>query len=259
MHELPLVFFTVLAQASVGLLLIGAINQWTHKSVKSSNVSWQLTLVALLLVCLAGVCAIFHLGKPFRAINALFGVGRSPMSNEIFVCGIYGGLLALNLALLQWRAKLTLWITASRIAAVVAGIVLIALIPTVYTLETIAPWDTSFTALQMVLAALTIGGALALIWLPNRMNLVITSVAVIAGLLSTPSYLVYLSSTVPEILQQTVMFFDVKFALYGVALVTAVIGYKTQRLPVAIGASCVFIIAELAGRIAFYNLWSITM
>ena len=259
MHELPLVFFTVLAQASAGLLILSVIHQVLSGKNASQSTLFKMGIAALVIVGIAGCSAILHLGRPFRAMNALFGAGRSPMSNEIISCAIYGGLLFVNLAVTYLRPQLKGLQLAARLLTAVAAVVLLILIPKVYTIETIPQWHTVFTPLQMVLAAFTAGGALALIWQPTRTNFLIMVIATIGSFLMTPSYMAHLSATAPAMLQKGMGFFDAKMALYCLALVMAVVSYKKKVLPMAVCSGVVFILAELAGRIAFYDLWSIGM
>ncbi|MZI95006.1 hypothetical protein F9817_17655 [Vibrio sp. CAIM 722] len=259
MHELPLVFFTVLAQASAGLLILSVINQLINRKATTDQALFKMGVACLILVALAGGSAILHLGRPFRAMNALFGTGRSPMSNEIVSCAVYGGLLFISLAVMYLRPKLKGLLLLLRVITAVSAVVLIVLIPRVYTLLTIPQWDTHFTSYQMILAAFTSGGALALIWQPTRLNMVITVFAAVLGFLIIPSYMAHLSASSPEMLMQGMGFFDAKLALYAVALVLAVYSYKKRIVPVALSSGVVFIVAELAGRIAFYDLWSIGM
>lgn len=259
MHELPLVFFTVFAQASAGLLIVMVINQCLCRHDLNDKARFATSILSLVLVGVAGFSALLHLGQPFRAINALFGSGRSPMSNEIVSCGVYGGLLFVSVTVAYLRPAMTPVITIVRLLAAIAGMVLLILIPKVYTLTTIPQWDTPYTSIQMILAALTTGGTLAMIWQPNRFNLLITTIGVISGVAIVPGYMAYLSDTVPQMLQHGMGFWNTKFALYAVALVLAVFSYRKPTKSLAISASVIFLIAELCGRIAFYDLWSISM
>ncbi len=258
MHELPLVFFTVLAQASAGLFILMTLNKLIIKR-PDDKAMFVSGVISLVIVGVAGFSAILHLGQPFRAINALFGTGRSPMSNEIVSCSIYGGLLFAHLAVSYLRPQMTNAIKASRIATAIAGIALLVLIPKVYTIETIPQWNTSYTMIQMLLAAFTAGGALAMILQPNRINLVVTVLSVMLSVFILPSYLAFLSQTAPHMLELGMSFWNAKFALYVVAVALAVLAYRKNWMPLAIGSSAVLIIAELSGRIAFYDLWSINM
>lgn len=87
MHELPLVFFTVLGQTAVGLFtlawLSNKLGMTTPLQLKQANI------VGLILVMAGLLIGTLHVGQPLRAINMLLGVGRSPMSNEILLSGLF--------------------------------------------------------------------------------------------------------------------------------------------------------------------------
>ena len=259
MHELLLVFFTVLAQASAGLLILSVLHQLLGGHQVHSATLFKVGIAALVIVGVAGCSAILHLGRPFRAMNALFGVGRSPMSNEIFSCAVYGGLLFVSLAVTYLRPAMEKAQLLLRVLTAVAAVVLLILIPAVYTIETIPQWSTSYTLWQMVLAGFTAGGALTLIWLPSRVSMVITVVATLLSGMMLPGYMAHLSATAPDMLQHGMGFFNAKMALYVIALVLSVVGFVKQKTSLASIAAVAFILAELAGRIAFYDLWSIGM
>ena len=79
MHELPLVFFTVFTQSAVGafiLLLIGGAMGLIEPR--------RMAIGLFSVMCLFGVGVVLgtiHVGQPLRALNMLFRVGSSPMSN----------------------------------------------------------------------------------------------------------------------------------------------------------------------------------
>lgn len=259
MHELPLVFFTVLAQASAGLLILSVVNRLVFAKQYDEERNKTMLLVCFGIVALAGICAIFHLGRPLRAINALFGLGRSPMSNEIFSCAVYGGLVLVCVLLSYLRPGLKGVQLAVQVLAAIAGVVLLLLIPAVYSFPTVTQWSTSFTQAQMILAAFTLGGALCLVWLPNRFNVIVTVVATLLSFFIVPSYMAFLADTAPAMLTNGMQFWDAKLVLYGLALVFALFGYQKSYRTVTLGCCGLFLLAELAGRVAFYDLWSITM
>ena len=89
MHELPLVFFTVLAQAAAGAYLILLLSQPVN-GMDERKLSFGI-LVSMALLSLGMLVGMFHLGVPMRALNLLAGIGRSPMSNEILLGGAFAG------------------------------------------------------------------------------------------------------------------------------------------------------------------------
>lgn len=87
MHELPLVFFTVLGQTAVGLFalvwLSNKLGLTTALQLKQANI------VGLILMLVGLIIGTLHVGQPLRAMNMLLGVGRSPMSNEILLSSLF--------------------------------------------------------------------------------------------------------------------------------------------------------------------------
>ena len=127
MHELPLVFFTVFTQSAVGafiLLLIGGAMGLIEPR--------RMAIGLFSVMCLFGVGVVLgtiHVGQPLRALNMLFRVGSSPMSNEIVLSACFaaaGGLGSLGLLLNRGGAmlcKVLVWLAAA------IGVVFIFAIP----------------------------------------------------------------------------------------------------------------------------------
>lgn len=122
-------------------------------------------MVSLILVGVAGFSAILHLGQPFRAINALFGAGRSAMSNEIISCAVYGGFVFLAVLIMHYKLGSKAIINALSGLVVISALALITLIPRVYNFDTVVHWHTGYTSLQMVLTSVVLGGALACVFI----------------------------------------------------------------------------------------------
>lgn len=102
-----------------------------------------------------------HVGQPLRFFNMLLGVGRSPMSNEAFLSGVFVGCAAATLFFTLFF-KHTLLRELANIAAVVSGLAFVWSIPQVYNIATIANWDTGYTTLQMWMTML-VGAARSLL------------------------------------------------------------------------------------------------
>nr|WP_080993388.1 DmsC/YnfH family molybdoenzyme membrane anchor subunit [Trabulsiella odontotermitis] len=187
MHELPLVFFTVFTQCAVGafilLLIAGALKQIASR---------QMAVGLFAAMCLFGlgvVVGIFHVGQPLRAMNMLFRVGASPMSNEIALSAVFGVLGGLGaLGLLLNRGASTLYITLTWLAAVV-GVLFVLAIPRIYQLPTVATWSSHYTTAIMVLTPFIGGGALAAFFGARRTGLWVCSLAILASFCLLPGYL----------------------------------------------------------------------
>ena len=83
LHELPLVFFTVLAQSAVGAWLVFTFVLLGEKNEKSLTYIHKAMFVILAILGLGFIASTMHLGTPIRAFNSLNRVGESMMSNEI--------------------------------------------------------------------------------------------------------------------------------------------------------------------------------
>ena len=86
LHELPLVFFTVLAQSAVGAWLVFTFVLFGEKSEKSRAYIHKAMFVILAFLGLGFIASIMHLGSPMRAFNSLNRVGEF-MANFDRTCG----------------------------------------------------------------------------------------------------------------------------------------------------------------------------
>lgn len=259
MHELPLVFFTVLAQTAVGgfILLIGA------KALGQVN-SRQLAIGLFSAICLLGLALMVgsaHMGQPLRAINTLFGVGRSAMSNEIAFTALFaafGGIAALGLLLNKGAYQLFMLLA---VVAAMIGAGLLVLIPLVYQLNTVAAWDNSYTVFNMILTAFITGGAVALVFGAVRLGSMVSVLAIVTGLISKIGYLPTIYSADPVLATAQTPWFMAQGILLVLGL-AMLIGFRRCYCAgkiVAVVTVLVLLSAEILGRIAFYNLWAVAL
>ncbi|MCL6379766.1 dimethyl sulfoxide reductase [Pectobacterium brasiliense] len=258
MHELPLVFFTVLTQSAVGafiLLLVAGIT----KQVDARPLAIGLFAV----MCLFGLAlpiAGLHLGQPLRAMNVLLRTGYSPMSDEIVLSSLFctlGGLGALGLLLNRGGQRL---FTALTWAAAVVGVLFLLAIPRIYQLPTVTTWNTGYTPLMMLLTPMIGGGALAAVLGARRIGLTVSVLATLASFCLRPGYMATLMNADSALTSAQLAWFSAQAILLaiGVAGVLVHVRYKTGRSLLA-ACALVVIAAELAGRVAFYNLWTLPM
>lgn len=258
MHELPLVLFTVFAQSAIGafiLLLIAALCRRIGDR--------QLAIGLFCAMCLFGVAltiSTFHLGQPLRAFNTLFGAGRSPMSNEIVLAGVFaacGGIAALGLLINRGgRAGLIglAWVAA------LAGLLFLAAVTRVYRLSTVPTWSSHYTTAIMLLTALIGGGALAAALGARRLGIYVSMVATLISLCLRPGYMVTLMVADSGMATAQLPWFSAQLILLALGLAAGLINLRRRPVPGLLAAGAVVIIAgEVAGRIAFYNLWTIPM
>lgn len=258
MHELPLVFFTVLTQSAVGAFILLLIASWLKPIAER-----RLAIGLFASVCLFGlgvVMGIFHVGQPLRAINMLFRVGHSPMSNEIVLSAIFGtfaGIAALGLLLDRGPRKL--FMALAWLAAVI-GVVFVFAIPRIYQLPTVVTWSSPWTTVMMLLTPLIGGGALAAALGALRLGLIVSILGIIASFCLRPLYLsTILIADAPLAAAQS-DWFTAQAVLLAVGVLGALMYIRSRHSQTLLFAcTAVVITAELAGRIAFYNLWTLPM
>lgn len=157
LQEFPLVFFTLLVQMAVGMVLVGKCvlgneaDRALREGVRRQNVA------ALLLFAVAGGISFVHLGTPLHAPFTLLHVTQSWLSREILMVGVVG--LALLWLVLAGRKKQA--VEAEKKAMVLAGlcgVVLLFTMSCVYNQGTMPGWQnwgvfTAFLASTSLLGA----------------------------------------------------------------------------------------------------------
>ncbi|HGS4461468.1 TPA: dimethyl sulfoxide reductase anchor subunit family protein [Vibrio metschnikovii] len=270
MHELPLVFFTVLGQTAVGMMLLafiaGLVGQITNAQRHKIN------LVAVILFAVGMAIGGLHMGQPQRAINLLFGLFRSPMSNEIVLSGLYFGCAFLTVALSAPRLRdilkskfnvtvtdtLHQWLNG---IAVLLGLAFAWSITQVYQLATVPAWNSHYTSLHLWLTVAISGGMCALALGAKRLGALAIIVGAAISFATRTGYMAFLTEQVPHLVNAQTMFWYTYLFAMTIALVLAlwVLLKKQAVKPLLFSGAALMILGELASRITFYNLWWITM
>lgn len=158
MHQMPLVLFTVLIQASVGLLLFTGLCRLrpTGTRIVAPVNGLDAPLILLWGLFILGIAAsFFHLGKPVNAFNVLRGVSNgSPLSMEM-ICVCAFGLLTFLYTLMVWKGGKAQ--SALLAAAILAGLALSYAIANVYVIATVPLWDSAWTFTQFFASVLALG------------------------------------------------------------------------------------------------------
>ncbi|EMH4163745.1 dimethyl sulfoxide reductase anchor subunit [Pluralibacter gergoviae] len=265
MDNLPLVFFTVLAQASVGLCLaLCAMRLAAPGSVSRFFTRGYIT--ALVLLSVAGMASFGHLGRPMRVLNVFLGLGHaSPLSLEIIGVILFGGCLVL--ALLSTLVAQQKWLTLAALLPAAAGLVFVFAISHVYNLDTVSPWNSMLTPLQFYVTALLLGFFVA--WLlrspdSRQQGVVLVGIGIaIAGLLILqPSMFMYYGEIQAGALEAFVPEFPLlRFVLLAAALVLWFVALHKERAHWVLGVGiCGLLFAsELLGRAYFYDLLNLRL
>jgi Tat-targeted selenate reductase subunit YnfH len=159
-HEWPLVLFTVLGQCVAGgVIVTGAA--WMSAS-KNSELQVKIVRAMFFLWVIMGVAfiaSIMHLGSPLRAFNSLNRIGHSGLSNEIAAGSVFfavGGFWWLLAALGKMPAALgKVWLFLT----MVLGLGFVWAMTCVYQIDTVPTWYNGYTTLGFFLTVV-LGGPL---------------------------------------------------------------------------------------------------
>ncbi|MEQ5285036.1 MULTISPECIES: dimethyl sulfoxide reductase anchor subunit family protein [Providencia] len=258
MHELPLVFFTVLGQSAAGLYLLAYASR--RLGMLSENQLRHANIAAFVIMIIALVIGGLHVGQPLRFFNMLLGVGRSPMSNEALLSGIFVAFGAATL-LFTLFIKNKVLSELCNVATVIFGLAFVWSIPQVYNIATVANWFTVFTTLQMWMTLLVAGGTLAILFGAQRLGAMAFLIGSIMIFATRAAYVSFLGETGPGISAEQAGFWSFQLVVLAVMLfVYPALLYRGRNSFALLGlCALAVILAELSGRIAFYNLWQITM
>ncbi len=156
-HEWPLVLFTVLGQCVAGALIVSGYGWLTTKddAVKQRIVRSMFFL--WLVMGIAFLASVMHLGSPLRAFNSLNRIGASALSNEIASGSLFfavGGLWWLVAFLGKMPATLgKIWLLLSMLL----GLVFVYAMTNVYQIDTVPTWYNGYTTLAFFMTLLLSG------------------------------------------------------------------------------------------------------
>ena len=163
LSEITLVLFTTLAPSGVVACIIVGVHLLFSRSPADQHVLLSKFLAIPVLVALVGlVASATHLGNPSNALYVLAGVGRSPLSNEVFSGVVFFGLVGSYWFYSFSRTRRAMlervWISLFS----VAGLVFVAGIALAYDVATIVTWHNALVPVALVLNSLVGGPLLAL-------------------------------------------------------------------------------------------------
>ncbi|WHP46911.1 dimethyl sulfoxide reductase anchor subunit [Mannheimia bovis] len=290
LHELPLVFFTVFAQAVVGCFIELSFVLTTQNGKTAENRLHYVMVILWVLMALGFIASTTHLGSPERAFNALNRVGSSDLSNEIFTGSTFFALgagywvLATAVFLQKDGVKLPLvsalasliapianklpkgWATLGRIIVAISGVIFVVAMAKLYLIPTVPTWNSIFTPLAFGLTALLAGSALTVVLLQlakvetgQKMFANLTALFALVALVITFFYYQHLVQTKNAIFQALdlvpgyMTYSIIRFGLIFVGVVAVFISLKKQCVWLS-GLGFVLIVAgELIARTLFYG------
>ncbi|MFJ2973790.1 dimethyl sulfoxide reductase anchor subunit family protein [Kluyvera sp. NPDC087067] len=157
-HEWPLVLFTVLGQCVVGATIITGMGWLAARNERADQRRIVLNMFFLWVIMgIAFLASVMHLGSPLRAFNSLNRIGASALSNEIASGSVFfavGGFWWLLSALGKMPAALgRLWL----IISMLLGLIFVWAMTRVYQIETVPTWYNGYTTASFFLTVVLTG------------------------------------------------------------------------------------------------------
>ena len=156
-HEWPLVLFTVLGQCVAGALIVSGYGWLTAKDERVKQRIVRSMFFLWLVMGIAFLASVMHLGSPLRAFNSLNRIGASALSNEIASGSLFfavGGLWWLVAFLGRMPATLgKIWLLLSMLL----GLVFVYAMTNVYQIDTVPTWYNGYTTLAFFMTMLLSG------------------------------------------------------------------------------------------------------
>ncbi|MDE8703489.1 dimethyl sulfoxide reductase anchor subunit [Adlercreutzia equolifaciens] len=269
-----LAVFTTLAPAGAVAFLVLALARLAAPDHADAVRIDRVIALPFATALLGFIASATHLGTPANALHVFSGVGTSPLSNEVLAAVIF-----LFLVGAYWMCAFKInfpdgiadpWLVVASLAAVA----FIACTSLAYAARTVPTWDTVFTPVNLILAALMAGTLLALLFLAvarierpllNRALMTLSLVALVFGLGSLLLQQADLATignneTTALSLVPHYPLVIAAFALLGVgAEGLGIFSLRRSlarrgRIVVRVAASLLAVAAVLAVRTAFYNL-----
>jgi anaerobic dimethyl sulfoxide reductase subunit B (iron-sulfur subunit) len=225
--ELSLVAFTLLAQMAAGIAVF---------SLFSGPLSSQVLITLGMLLGIAGIISLLHLGRPLNAWRSLTHLKKSWLSREILMFGLFG---------LSW---FFCWFVPGmgKLPLGLFGMGLVYSMAQVYRLRSIPAWDSNRTLLNFAVSAVVIGGLALEFFDPSMIRLLFVEAGLGAAM--------WLSLSERDEVHETAR--RLRLGLIGVSMVGVVIMSLT---PTEVGMWMlvpIFLMAlseEIVGRWLFYE------
>ena len=269
--ELPLAVFTTLAPIGAAGFIAFALAAFSAEYADGQAQRIDKMSLAPFVVALVGfVASIFHLANPLAAMGAIAGIGRSPLTNEIVVGGVFM-VAALVYVALAFVGKLGG--VRKPLGAVVAvlAVVFCVFVGLAYMIPTVSSWNSVMLPVEVVGYALVGGcafGALALADAPaeaqaaGKLLRIVAIAGAVLSIVAVAVQLVALGNTTTAVASGSAIVATVApFAVVGLALVAIaaaelVRGFaKGMTRAIAVRALVEVVVGAFLIRLAFYAMY----
>lgn len=240
LDEITLVLFTTLAPSGVMAFILLSFLLLKQPEWLDRKRVQRMLCVPLIIATVGLIASATHLGNPANALYVFFGVGRSPLSNEVFFAVVF-----LFLAGIYWLYSFSLkphlalqkvWLGA----IMLAGIAFITSIAFAYSVPTITTWNTFLVPVGLWIDAFVGGPLVALYTLQLARSISPHSRSV--KILLSVSLVAILAKAVVLILQ------DITLLTIENAVVTA-----KELVPYSTIAIIVFVLLAITGLAIYWR------
>lgn len=162
--NLSLAFFTTLSPAGVVAFIGASIPLLFFSLDRSSEVKLTRFLAIPCALTLIGfIASATHLGTPSNALHVFSGIGRSPLSNEVFAAILFlcsaGSYWMISFKQNLPRPLAKFWLFFSSLS----GIFFIIMTSLAYSVHTVLTWNTPYTPFTLIFSALFSGNLICLL------------------------------------------------------------------------------------------------
>lgn len=158
--EWSLISFTLLSQLSVGLVLALGFMYFMPQSLFADfTTGFSLRspeLIILILIVVATLLSLLHLGSPLHSYNSLNNLQGSWISREILMLSMFGlGMLLFMLSrTFIWAESIT---QIFLVFSMISGILLILAMSGIYMIPTVPSWNNFYTPVNFIGSAFLLG------------------------------------------------------------------------------------------------------
>lgn len=165
-NEWPLVFFTLLTQISLGIIVAGLLFSLVTKNAETNiplDLKKWLMFTALGCMVVALAISFFHLASPLHSVYALSNIGTSWLSREILLVSMLTFCLLIASASLHFNVPHRDLFSYLFLACLIVGVILVWSMARIYMIETVPLWNSPATPIAFFNSALLLGGSITLV------------------------------------------------------------------------------------------------
>lgn len=261
--SLSLIIFTVLSQLAFGaFVMLWVYDKWGKQTI-SKGTGFTVALSIVLVMAVALLASLFHLGHPIHAYKALLNVGESWLSREIVFFGLFFGVTAIYALL--WRTEDTKKRDLIGWVAAISGLLGVFASAMIYMIPSMPAWDSIFTLLFFMLTPAVVGPLFVAMFLTMKKEVTFnfSKIAVVAILVSLATLVIYLftlssglaeAAATGEVLMASMLFW-VRIATLVIGLGIVGFGLTKKDLNYSYYGAlfALLIIGEFIGRALFYT------